>query len=166
MLGNIRMPRCSCCCRDGLSDWRASTRPGPVVLPTGLVQRVLHVPELVALNRIRLGLIEGPHQRQARLLHDPPRGRIDRHRLRDHPLHAELGKALGHAETQRRLARSAQLRPDLWAASGLSRRCPRSARRWKRVTSFCRGPFLKRSRVFGQFRVAPKRPLSAPDLPA
>jgi CubicO group peptidase (beta-lactamase class C family) len=36
-----------------------------IMLPVGLVQRLLHVPELVALYRIRPGLMEGPHQFQA-----------------------------------------------------------------------------------------------------
>lgn len=65
-----------------------------VLLPVGLVQRILHVPELIALNRVRPGLMEGPHQSQARLLHHPPRGLVDSHRLRDHALDTQLGEAL------------------------------------------------------------------------
>jgi hypothetical protein len=31
-------------------------------VPAGLVQRILHVPELIARNRVRPGLMEGPHK--------------------------------------------------------------------------------------------------------
>jgi hypothetical protein len=73
---------------------RRAVTGGDVLLPSGLVQRVLHIAGLVAVDGVRPGLMEGPHQLQARLLHDPPRGLVDRHRLRGHPLHAGLGEAL------------------------------------------------------------------------
>src|SRR5215472_16954391 len=65
-----------------------------LLLPVVLVQYVLHVPELIALNRVGPGLMEGPHQSQACLLHHPPRGLIDGHRLRDHALDTHLGESL------------------------------------------------------------------------
>ena len=72
--------------------------PGPAglppPLPLGPVQRVLDVAQLIALDRVRPVRVEGPYQSQARLLHHPPGGRVRHHRLRDHPLHAEIGEAL------------------------------------------------------------------------
>src|ERR1035438_10221057 len=77
-----------------LRRWAAS-RVGPVLhVPVALVQRILHDLELAAIAWVERRLMEGPHQRQARFLHPPPRGLIDRHRLRYHTLHTELGEAL------------------------------------------------------------------------
>lgn len=80
---------------------RAASGVGVVLqVPVAFVQRILHDLELAAIDRVGRRLMEGPHQRQARFLHHPPRSLIDRHRLRDHTLHTELSEALTDQRTR------------------------------------------------------------------
>src|SRR6266540_5267944 len=65
-----------------------------LLLPVRLAQRILDVAVLGAIDVIRPRLMEGPHQPQARLLHHASGGGVDRHRPREHTLHAEFGEAL------------------------------------------------------------------------
>ena len=64
-----------------------------LLLPAGLVQRILDDFYRVAAGRARQGLTEGPHQRQACFLHHAPGGDIRGHRFGGHALYAGLGEA-------------------------------------------------------------------------
>jgi hypothetical protein len=58
-----------------------------LLLPVGFVQRILDIPEVAAVHRVRAGLMEGPDQPQTCLLQHPPGGGVSRHRVRDDALY-------------------------------------------------------------------------------
>src|SRR5205814_5237978 len=84
----------------GRTPARVSVLPGAVTrcallrLPLGSGKRVLRFAVLVAVD------VDGPvamhdtHELQAGFLHHPPRGRIDDHGEREHPLHVVIAEPL------------------------------------------------------------------------
>src|SRR5258708_3075718 len=63
-------------------------------LPLGTGQGVLDQAVLGSVDVVQAVAVEGPDEGQTGLVHDAPGAVVDRHRLRDDPLHTELGEAL------------------------------------------------------------------------